>query len=256
MGIDHYLPQQLKEYFKNNPMEGPFTDVDLGIYREDGIILYFQSINSLNARPGPDEAFLQTQGALISGVWQAADALMKLAPKPRRKNPPDFYSSTSPTSSASSVSSISYPSSFSSSSSSNSSPFFASSDSSVHSSSLTATSEFFRLSFDNASAGFYICPLIIGNQSYYLAIHYHNQTNPAWLKNKLRELVFKLEKNFEKNDEAKWPINQQSQSIEKNELGKKQVRKKLQTEQDKESVSLFENLTDDEVNHLFASLGH
>lgn len=49
--------------------------------------------------------------------------------------------------------------------------------------------EGYRLSFDTASKGVYIVPVEVENEELYLGLIYHQEINPGFIKNKIRELA-------------------------------------------------------------------
>ncbi|TNF28923.1 MAG: hypothetical protein EP319_08105 [Deltaproteobacteria bacterium] len=88
--------------------------------------------------------------------------------------------------------------------------------------------EIFRLSFDTSSTGVYILPFQMKNNDYYLGLLYNDELNPGFIKNRLRDLMMRLEEYLaEFAEEAR---------KEENDL-------------------LFENITDDEIEAIFAHTG-
>ncbi len=51
-------------------------------------------------------------------------------------------------------------------------------------------SDVFRLSFDTSSQGVYIIPISVLTEEFYLGLIYHDEVNPGFLKNKIRDLAF------------------------------------------------------------------
>lgn len=90
----------------------------------------------------------------------------------------------------------------------------------------TDESDIFRLSFDTSDKGIYIVPITLGEEEVYLGLIYFGAVNPGMIKAKLREISWRLA-DF-------W-----SMSDVKDKLGS--------------SDSLFNNITDDEMDNLFAS---
>jgi hypothetical protein len=94
----------------------------------------------------------------------------------------------------------------------------------------------FRFSYDTSSDGIIIFPLMHEKNQYFLCGIYKEETNPAVLKQRLKVLQGKLIEFIDKNCSAS--VIQKDQS-EKNRAG-----------------YLFENLTDDEMDHLFSVTGN
>lgn len=87
--------------------------------------------------------------------------------------------------------------------------------------------EIFRLSFDTSSTGVYILPFQMKKDDYYLGLLYNDEMNPGFIKNRLRDLMMRLEEHLsEISEETKDPKD-----------------------------LLFENITDDEIEAMFASTG-
>ena len=88
--------------------------------------------------------------------------------------------------------------------------------------------EIFRLSFDTSSTGVYILPFQMKNNDYYLGLLYNDELNPGFIKNRLRDLMMRLEEYLaEFAEEAR---------KEENDI-------------------LFENITDDEIEAIFSHTG-
>lgn len=51
------------------------------------------------------------------------------------------------------------------------------------------TKEAYRLSFDTSSQGIYIVPITVGEVELYLGLIYHDEVNPGFIKNKIREIA-------------------------------------------------------------------
>lgn len=65
--------------------------------------------------------------------------------------------------------------------------------------------DFFRLSFDTSSKGIYLVPTTLNGKDCFWGMIFNEETNPAQIKVKLRELATKLE-NFLEKTENKKPI--------------------------------------------------
>ena len=92
--------------------------------------------------------------------------------------------------------------------------------------------EGYRLSFDTSAQGVYIVPIAVGSEELYLGLIYHDEVNPGFIKNKIRELATGFSEYLE--EELKDTIaKKQMKSNEKNEF-------------------LFGDITDSEMDHLFA----
>ncbi|MCO4792920.1 MAG: hypothetical protein KC493_04365 [Bacteriovoracaceae bacterium] len=135
--------------------------------RQDGVILYKRDGIGLSV----DHSSV---GALLGGVWQAANTLASFLPEQEKK-------------------------------------------------------EIFRLSFDTSSSGIYILPFELNNTDYYIGLLYSDEVNPGFIKNRLRDLMMRLEEylgltiSFEPEKE--------------------------------ENERLFENITDDEIETMFSQTG-
>lgn len=90
--------------------------------------------------------------------------------------------------------------------------------------------EGYRLSFDTTSQGVYIVPITVGLEELYLGLIYHDEVNPGFIKNKMREMATSFGEYLE-------------QEL-KGSLGKKQT----QTE----GKFLFGDITDSEMDQMFA----
>ncbi|EQC42914.1 hypothetical protein M899_0064 [Bacteriovorax sp. BSW11_IV] len=136
--------------------------------RRDGVLLYSKSYFQ-------NEIEKEAIGALTSGLWQAAKALIDMIPN-------------------------------------------------------TKDEDDFRLSFDTSSGGLYLLPVEHAGAEYQLGLVFKDMTNPAQLKNKIRttrdQLEYFLQEVFVDNNET--PV--------------------LKSESD----FLFNDITDDEVDSLFA----
>jgi hypothetical protein len=127
------LNEKLRNFFDQ---DDSLKNYNFFVIRQDGITLYHHS----------QEIDKNTAGALISGVWQAATALMSFLPK--------------------------------------------------------KTDEAFRLSFDTSNQGIYILPLFLNGEEYFLALIYKEELNPGPVKNRLRDLKYKLEQFINNNKKS------------------------------------------------------
>lgn len=94
----------------------------------------------------------------------------------------------------------------------------------------------FRFSYDTSSDGILIFPLCHGKNQYFLCGIYKDEMNPAVLKQKLKILQGKLSEFLNENCRVENSNQKQyTQQDEKNRAG-----------------YLFDNLTDDEMDHLFS----
>ncbi|MBP9680208.1 MAG: hypothetical protein KBD76_02295 [Bacteriovorax sp.] len=92
--------------------------------------------------------------------------------------------------------------------------------------------EGYRLSFDTSEQGVYIVPISVGLEELYLGLIYHDEVNPGFIKNKIREMAASFSEYLE--EELKESIaKKQMKSNDKNEF-------------------LFGDITDSEMDHLFA----
>ncbi|MEI8345930.1 MAG: hypothetical protein WCG27_00575 [Pseudomonadota bacterium] len=161
-------PQKLEKFFDENFTRFDLENVNIFFCRPDGVLLYRKQTLT-------DSLSENSIGALLGGVWQAAQALASFLPQ-------------------------------------------------------SSLPEIFRLSFDTSSQGIYILPVRWKKKDYYLAIIFHNEDNPGAIKLRLREFSNKLTEYLEK--EAV------DSSRTKGEDG-----------------FLFRNITDEEMNKLFAFAG-
>lgn len=95
--------------------------------------------------------------------------------------------------------------------------------------------EGYRLSFDTSAQGVYIVPINVGVEELYLGLIYHDEVNPGFIKNKIREMAA----SFSEFLEAEL----------KEALANKQSVKKAQMTK---SEYLFADITDSEMDRLFA----
>ncbi len=87
----------------------------------------------------------------------------------------------------------------------------------------------FRFSFDTTDTGVYVLKINVGKETYYLGTLFNAELNPGLLKSKVRSLVARVEKVIE---EAGSNENLEN----KNEM-------------------LFEDITDDEIDDMFSTVG-
>jgi hypothetical protein len=92
--------------------------------------------------------------------------------------------------------------------------------------------EVYRLSFDTSSKGVYVLPIKMGDEELYLGLIYHDEINPGFIKNKIREMAI----NFGEFLEHEL----------KDSFGKNQIKSS------EKNNSLFGEITDSEMDHLFA----
>jgi hypothetical protein len=92
--------------------------------------------------------------------------------------------------------------------------------------------EGYRLSFDTSSQGVYIVPITVGAEELYLGLIYHDEVNPGFIKNKMREMATSFGEFLE-------------QEL-KESFGKNQVRS------NENNDFLFGDITDTEMDRLFA----
>ena len=95
------------------------------------------------------------------------------------------------------------------------------------------TSEGYRLSFDTSSQGVYIVPITVGAEELYLGLIYHDEVNPGFIKNKIRDMAAAFSEYLEKELKEGNSKKQKMKSNEKNEF-------------------LFGDITDSEMDRLFA----
>ncbi len=90
----------------------------------------------------------------------------------------------------------------------------------------------YRLSFDTTSQGVYIIPLSLKSEELYLGLIYHDEVNPGFIKNKMRDIAVNLSGFLEEG---------LKNSSEKNRGSKKE-----------ENHYLFGDISDSEMDRLFA----
>ena len=90
--------------------------------------------------------------------------------------------------------------------------------------------ETYRLSFDTSSQGVYVIPIKVYQEEFYLGLIYHDEISPGHIKNKMRDMAQTFSEYME--TELK---NQPVQSKKNNEY-------------------LFSDLSDSEMDRVFASL--
>jgi hypothetical protein len=92
--------------------------------------------------------------------------------------------------------------------------------------------EGYRLSFDTTSQGVYVVPINVGTEELYLGLIYHGEVNPGFIKNKIREMATNFGEFLDKELKRSFGKGQKSSSENNN--------------------FLFGNITDSEMDHLFA----
>lgn len=95
-----------------------------------------------------------------------------------------------------------------------------------------ASKEGYRLSFDTSAQGIYIVPISVGSEELYLGLIYHDEVNPGFIKNKIREMATSFSEYLEE--------------------GLKESIAKKQLKSNDKSEFLFGDITDSEMDHLFA----
>lgn len=90
----------------------------------------------------------------------------------------------------------------------------------------------YRFSFDKSDSGIYILLLVLKNQEYYLCTIYDNTFNPALLKRNFRVLKEELNKYINENIDNDVTVNK--------------------IEEENRADYLFKNITDEEMDNLFA----
>jgi hypothetical protein len=92
--------------------------------------------------------------------------------------------------------------------------------------------EGYRLSFDTSSQGVYIVPISVGSEELYMGLIYHDEINPGFIKNKIREMATSFNQYLK--EELKESFKEtKNKSTAKNDF-------------------LFGDLTDSEMDELFA----
>jgi len=87
----------------------------------------------------------------------------------------------------------------------------------------------YRLSFDSTSSGIYVVPVCVGEEKMYLGLFYKDVLNLGQLKMKLRQLAIKVADYW-------------------NKYHKENIKK--------EDGTLFTNITDEEIDNIFAFSGN
>jgi hypothetical protein len=167
------IPHYVETFFKSCEIDDKLNRYSFFLIRHDGVVLYHN--NNLG-----DSLSKSSIGALLGGVWQAANALASFIPKEESK-------------------------------------------------------EGYRLSFDTSAQGVYIVPISVGDEELYLGLIYHDEVNPGFIKNKIREMA----SSFSEFLEAEL----------KESITRKQSQKKTHTTK---SEFLFGDITDSEMDRLFA----
>ena len=92
--------------------------------------------------------------------------------------------------------------------------------------------EGYRLSFDTSSQGVYIVPITVGVEELYLGLIYHDEVNPGFIKNKIREMAASFGEFLEQ---------ELKESFGKNQMKNSEI-----------NNFLFGDITDSEMDRLFA----
>ncbi|MDO9182049.1 MAG: hypothetical protein Q7U04_06555 [Bacteriovorax sp.] len=92
--------------------------------------------------------------------------------------------------------------------------------------------EGYRLSFDTSSQGVYVVPITVGKEELYLGLIYHDEVNPGFIKNKIREVAAGFGEYLERELQTSF--------------GKKP------SDRDENNNFLFSDITDSEMDRLFA----
>ncbi len=96
------------------------------------------------------------------------------------------------------------------------------------------THEGYRLSFDTSNQGIYIVPIKVRAEEFYLGLIYHDEVNPGFIKNKIREMATGFSEYLE--HEMQGMGEQKTSSADKNA----------------NNEFLFGDITDSEMDRLFA----
>jgi hypothetical protein len=170
------IPKYIEQFFKSCEIDEKLNRYSFFLIRHDGVVLYHND----NLNNGISKSSI---GALLGGVWQAANALASFIPK-------DFKSND----------------------------------------------EIYRLSFDTAAQGIYVVPAKVYNEEFYLGLIYHGEINPGLIKNKIRSMA----DGFTEFMEA--------------ELKNLPVATADTKPRQKNNEYLFNDISDVEMDHVFASL--
>jgi hypothetical protein len=92
--------------------------------------------------------------------------------------------------------------------------------------------EGYRLSFDTTSQGIYVVPIAAGSQELYMGLIYHDEVNPGFIKNKIREMATSFGE-FLEQELKEFERSNLKSSTEKNDF-------------------LFGDISDSEMDRLFA----
>ena len=92
--------------------------------------------------------------------------------------------------------------------------------------------EEFRLSFDTSSEGIYIVPVNFDAEKLYLGLIYYNEMNPGLLKSKMRDIATSL-----------------SQYLNMEKASNRSIQN---THHKKDENTLFNDITDAEIDHMFS----
>lgn len=94
--------------------------------------------------------------------------------------------------------------------------------------------EGFRLSFDTSSQGIYIVPVACESDELYMGVIYHEEVNPGFLKNKMRDLAMSFSNFLE------------------GEFKNANVQKPVVKDNTNKAEFLFSDISDDEMDQLFS----
>ena len=93
--------------------------------------------------------------------------------------------------------------------------------------------EGYRLSFDTSAQGVYIVPITVRTEELYLGLIYHDEVNPGFIKNKMREMATSFGEYLEHELKDSRTMDRNKQREIKGEF-------------------LFSDITDSEMDRLFA----
>lgn len=104
--------------------------------------------------------------------------------------------------------------------------------------------DFFRMSFDTSSKGLYALPIQLASQEYYLGALFFEEVNPGMVKSIIRKLSIDLENYLKEN-----------LSGPKNRSTKESTDSLNASDSDNNKNFLFNDISDDEMDHLFSFAG-
>ncbi|MGZ3787472.1 MAG: hypothetical protein ACXVLQ_03055 [Bacteriovorax sp.] len=170
MKANNNVPKYVETFFKSCEIDEKLARYSFFLIRHDGVVLYHNGNLA-------DSLSKSSIGALLGGVWQAANALAGFIPK-------------------------------------------------------EAAKEGYRLSFDTSAQGVYIVPIAVGSEEFYLGLIYHDEVNPGFIKNKIREMATSFSEY----------LGREIKSSGTNKL----------TKANGKNDFLFGDITDSEMDRLFA----